>query len=790
MPAPTIVLSVSVYEIVGAALPFAQVALTLTRFDIVKPELGGGIVPAGRTVIACDANGIGSGALFPNADGTLGTQYGVQVFDQYGVQVFPEKPGRMVSASLPAADCQLHAVLHVIPPMSQSDADTAVAAAQQARIAAEAAAAAAQVVSGIAGAVNTVAGIAPSVTAVGGAAAQVTAVGNDLVNVDAVAGDLPNVDAVAADILNVRAVGQDIVNIDLAATHLTDIQAAPGAAQAAADSAAQAASSAAFAAAAGHIYASTAAAIADGTLANNAYFLVVVGGALSAPLYQKVGGVAVDQNFPFPSFLALQISTKIVPSNTAYGEVDQYGWAGLRLDNAGVRRFGALRAERTFQGVLAERVNEVLAVGLRNARYRGRPQLPYDVNIVLRSGQSNSEGADAIPPFARTPVAGVMMMDAVRPRHFLTARYLNGLTPAVEVQYDDGLGNHWGETGLVTLGDMLMQLTALENRSTYREHGKMVVPMCIGRSGSVISAFGTDINTGARSVDYQLFIDNCNAIKAWAVARNKTVGIVAGTWYWGAEGYSSGYTQAFWKSEMLRYFASADADVGLAIFGQPVGSIPWGIQQTFAHGSRGFTNNPYGAEAELQLVQENDRFDIINPEGSAFLEISGVHHSPREQDIKGAEDAMWVHRRAVLKEKWDSLIPTVTRVSATQVRLTVALTPGFRWTAKETGLPTSRRIQPNFTLFVYDNAAPTVSLAQSRQPRITNDEANGVAYIDVFMSANLPALCGIRNGGGTIMGNLVMVPKTNLTEYASTCVINGVAEAVERWMPVIDRPVP
>lgn len=285
MTIPTRALSVDLFQVVGTALPLATAVLTLTRADIVKAELGGGLVPAGRTTIQCDANGIGSGPLFPNEDGTLGTQYGVQVFDQYGAQVFPEAPGHMARASMPDRDCALHEVLFTLPPLSRTDADAAVLKArawaaqdvtpvetvpvvlysakhyaEQASvigaIAADITALAAitdeiVAVAGLApGDLATVAGIAPDVSVVAGDHTAVVTVAADhaalvavnasLASVNAVAGSigavlsvnasLASVIAVAGDLVNINAVAADQVNIDLAAANLAAINAAPAAA--------------------------------------------------------------------------------------------------------------------------------------------------------------------------------------------------------------------------------------------------------------------------------------------------------------------------------------------------------------------------------------------------------------------------------------------------------------------------------------------------------------------------------------------------------------------------------
>lgn len=142
MAIPTVVLSIRLAEIVGTALPNAQVVMTLTREDIVA-GVGGSLVPVGRTIIACDADGLGSGPIFPNALGTQGTQYSVQVFNDKGKQVFPAKEKEVARAAIPNSACLLHEVLFNIPPVSQADADAAVIDARASKTSAAASAQAA-----------------------------------------------------------------------------------------------------------------------------------------------------------------------------------------------------------------------------------------------------------------------------------------------------------------------------------------------------------------------------------------------------------------------------------------------------------------------------------------------------------------------------------------------------------------------------------------------------------------------------------------------------------------------
>src|SRR3954470_11436980 len=129
MAIPVVKVTVRLSEIVGTPMEGARVAFNLTRSDTVA-GVDGSLVPAGQFVLDTFVDGEADAFLFPNALGTANTQYGVQVFDAFGQQVFPEKDGTMALAFIPAQDCLLHSILFNIPPISKSDADAAIVAAQ------------------------------------------------------------------------------------------------------------------------------------------------------------------------------------------------------------------------------------------------------------------------------------------------------------------------------------------------------------------------------------------------------------------------------------------------------------------------------------------------------------------------------------------------------------------------------------------------------------------------------------------------------------------------------------
>lgn len=153
MALTTVTVSIDIEQCVGTPLPNARVSFELTGIDI-----DGALVVPQATSVTCNASGVGSIALWPNARGSQGTQYKVTVFDQNG--------GHQSSAlaTVPATNCNLHAILTTPAPATVSDAQAAANAAQAAQAATEIAQAAVEAASSSAstdaGTATTQAGIA------------------------------------------------------------------------------------------------------------------------------------------------------------------------------------------------------------------------------------------------------------------------------------------------------------------------------------------------------------------------------------------------------------------------------------------------------------------------------------------------------------------------------------------------------------------------------------------------------------------------------------------------------
>jgi hypothetical protein len=115
----TVTVSILVSQITGEALANAVVAFALSGTDI-----DAGIIAKREREVILDENGEGTIDLWPNADGTQGTQYKVTIHAADG-----EFQYRGL-ATIPASNCNLHDVLNLDAPASVDDAEAAALAAQ------------------------------------------------------------------------------------------------------------------------------------------------------------------------------------------------------------------------------------------------------------------------------------------------------------------------------------------------------------------------------------------------------------------------------------------------------------------------------------------------------------------------------------------------------------------------------------------------------------------------------------------------------------------------------------
>ncbi|MBX3479994.1 MAG: hypothetical protein KF842_06315 [Caulobacter sp.] len=414
------------------------------------------------------------------------------------------------------------------------------------------------------------------------------------------------------------------------------------------------------------------------------------------------------------------------------------------------------------------------------------PVLPYDINIIVISGQSNSEDADAVPMLPRTTSDMVVMLDAIRPRHFGGTFGLDGFTPAASVEFISGT-SHWGGNLAPAVGDMLEQLIAEVNGKTYAAHGKQVLPVHIGQSSSSIAqiSHGTSLFTTIEAW--------FTAAKAAAVAQGKSIGIIAGAHLWGANGYDNniGETQA--RSDIFNYWkAGGDVHQYLqqAILGLSV-DFPVGIVGSHAHLRGGNDITPFVANAEAWLVATYpDKFQMVNGEGQFFFNGrgrgfggSGVHHAAVEAALIGAHIGWWVHQVVTQGAAWNSCIPTLARTGDSQVTLSGLPAAGWAWDFYATGLPPTYA-QANHGWFFYDPAAPTTEIALTRPPY---PGAAGTLVADTVatLPANLSVRHGARASASTIAGNDIWRPNDG-----PSFEINGATYALHRNIPVFDKVVP
>lgn len=474
-------------------------------------------------------------------------------------------------------------------------------------------------------------------------------------------------------------------------------------------------------------------------------------------------------------------------------------------ESDGVKQFGAIDSE-DINGVSRRRFAAMYAMAFRNARYRGPVNFPFDINIWLQSGQSNSEGADAYAVVSTDVIAGVLMMDAIRQRTFVGTRYASGLTAAAEVVSSgtvETAGGTFGETGMLAGCEMVMKLVEEENRSTYAQHRKILVPMTIGRSSSDVSAwsYGTSYFT---QVSAALTAIKALTTTAGSIHYKKTVGIIGLTWAWGAQGYDDQLSKSAWKSKLLTYFGQIDTYMGRDIFDQPIGSIPIGIFQTAAHGPRNAVSyssplnsrvNPVGAEAENELAEESSgRISIINPEGPLFYSeitgtgaTSGVHHSANQEREKGAWGGWWLKRVAIDRESWKNHLPTVEITGAREITITDpdVDTALYELRPQTTGLSPGSMLV-NYGLFAYDSSDD--ALRNTALVPAGGVEITGPNTLVMTASADLPAAVKVRYSASDpsgIHGNIL--ERGLIEEMVPSLLINGVQKPLRRWIPCFDR---
>lgn len=162
MPISTVTVVISAHLITGGPLPLGRVNFELTGIDI-----DSGFVAPAPTGVALDASGAGSIELWPNASGTQGTQYRVELVNAAGELQFTGL------ATVPATDCNLHDILSLQAPATVDDATAAKLAAQA--YAGDAATSAGEAAASAAAAAGSEAGVAADAATATAQAAIATA---------------------------------------------------------------------------------------------------------------------------------------------------------------------------------------------------------------------------------------------------------------------------------------------------------------------------------------------------------------------------------------------------------------------------------------------------------------------------------------------------------------------------------------------------------------------------------------------------------------------------------------
>ena len=410
------------------------------------------------------------------------------------------------------------------------------------------------------------------------------------------------------------------------------------------------------------------------------------------------------------------------------------------------------------------------------------PVLPYDINIIVLSGQSNSEDADSVPILPRTARPMVKMLDAIRPRHFSGTFGLSGFTDAIGTEYIAS-SSHWGGNMAPAIGDILEQLIEDVNGKAFSVHGRTVVPVSIGMSSSSYAQLGFGTTHFATIENWFA------AAKAAADMAGKSIGIIAAAWLHGADSYDTSIGQAACEAGIDGYWGQVKTYLQVGKLGRSE-PFPIGFVGSHAHFRGSNDINPFVAEAEAALIAANPtKYFMVNGEGQFFFDGrrrgfagSGVHHSAREAAIIGACIGWWVHEVVSLGHGWSSCIPTFARTGAAQVTLSGLPSTGWEWDFYATGLSPTLA-QANHGWFFYDPASPSTELALTRPPY----EGSGGTLIADFVSAlptNLSVRYGARGAGSTIAGNDIWKPNSPILFS-----INGEDVPLHRNIPALNKVI-
>lgn len=415
--------------------------------------------------------------------------------------------------------------------------------------------------------------------------------------------------------------------------------------------------------------------------------------------------------------------------------------------------------------------------------------LPFDVNIVVLSGQSNFEDADALPFEPDPPHEGVIMLDHFRPRLFVGTFGTGDFVPhqpREDVDTGQSPAARFGGNMALACGKQIQQRLEEDDGLPYAVHAKKILVVHIGRSGSPISSFSYG------SPDFTRVQEQLAAVRAKCISHGWTSGIIAGAWGWGANAYDNNIGKAAAKTGIDNYWKiGGDVDVYLSsIFGQQGHAFPVGFFQSAAHGPRAYPIDPFVAVAEAELVKEQARYHLINPEGYLFYNgadrgwsRSGVHHSAREAAILGATIGWWVKRVVCDGYAWPSLLPTFTRIDARKVEATFSGFPPGHFLYRIANGLTPMIMQPNYGWCFCDPSTPTVLLTLTRPPY-----ASGNKLVFEF-AADLPASLEVRHGayssGNIHAGNYAVGPIIPEATYT----LGGNVYPLRRHLPVVREAI-
>jgi len=487
---------------------------------------------------------------------------------------------------------------------------------------------------------------------------------------------------------------------------------------------------------------------------------------------QEAAEAAADTVAAVPNlatFLGTISTTDVLPPGVTEADFDAGNRIGFQKETDGRHVFTRAKVIGDLNDVSIGDVLDGAAAGLRNALMGSVARSPFDIGVLSAGGQSNGEGADSDPAVSVEEVEGLIMLEAPRMRHVPTLdRFTTGFNPAIEVDYNDGGGNDWGEEPSFGANEIIMDIRA-KLGSPYKVHRQRQLVINYGQSSTQLS--GLNYPSGP----WTLREACATEIARLADLEGLSAGELAEIWGQGASNYDFGWTKAAWKGGLLQRADDMQTRIR-PIYGQkePIYLL---IINNHHFPSRHSVDDPYGSEAESEAAEEHDFIRIVGTQYSMFGEVGTSHHSNRESKILGAMGGVAAFNLQFLKQDWDNFLPiSVTAAASDLIKVSYRNVAGLAlaWDYAEVVAQVGSGFRP------FDGTS-NAELAQKAHPWIDGDDV----YIRLVntIDANTRLHYAARTWGG----NLCRKPTNPVYEYEIN--VDGVIEPVRRWATIFNKPV-